>query len=141
MRAWMISFGVATAILVVAALLIDEGEVVHLETTDASGQHYEADLWIVDVGGTLYLRANDDDLGWLERIRSDPEVSLERDERSGAFIAKPLADPVVLEQVDRAIREKYGLADELMEQMSDPDQYVVVKLVPARPPVQGGIRP
>ena len=66
MRAWMISFGVATAILVVAALLIDEGEVVHLETTDASGQHFEADLWIVDVGGTLYLRANDDDLGWLE---------------------------------------------------------------------------
>ena len=47
----------------------------------------------------------------------------------------------MLEQVDRAIREKYGLADELMEQMSDPDQYVVVKLVPTSPPVQGGIRP
>ena len=130
MRGWMISFGVATAVLVVGALLLDEGEVVHLETTDREGRHYEADLWIVDLDGVSYLRANDGDLGWLERLRENPRVSIERGTGDETFVATPLEDPRLRSRVDDAVREKYGLADRVMELMSEPDQYVVVRLVP-----------
>lgn len=130
MRGWMISFGVATAVLVVGALLLDEGEVVHLETTDREGRHYEADLWIVDLDGVSYLRANDGDLGWLERLRENPRVSIERGTVDETFVATPLEDPRLRSRVDGAVREKYGLADRVMELMSEPDQYVVVGLVP-----------
>ena len=130
MRGWMISFGVATAVLVVGALLLDEGEVVHLETTDREGRHYEADLWIVDLDGVSYLRANDGDLGWLERLRENPRVSIERGTVDETFVATPLEDPRLRSRVDGAVREKYGLADRVMELMSEPDQYVVVRLVP-----------
>lgn len=126
----MISFGVATAVLVVGALLLDEGEVVHLETTDREGRHYEADLWIVDLDGVSYLRANDGDLGWLERLRENPRVSIERGTVDETFVATPLEDPRLRSRVDGAVREKYGLADRVMELMSEPDQYVVVGLVP-----------
>ena len=137
----MIFFGVATAVLVVAALLIDEGEVVHLEATDAVGHHYEADLWIVELDGTLYLRANDDDLGWLARIRRDPKVDLERNEQTEEFIAKPLTDPVLRARVNQAMRKKYGIADELMERMSEPAEYVVVRLVPFADALPQGAAP
>ena len=130
MRGWMIFFGVATAVLVVGALLLDEGEVVHLVTTDRDGHHYEADLWIVDLDGVSYLRANDDDLGWLERLRVLPQVSVERGDVEAAFVATPVDDPSLRGRVDRAIREKHGLADRVMELMSEPNQYVVVELVP-----------
>ena len=126
----MIAFGVATAVLVVGALLLDEGEVVHLETTDREGRHYEADLWIVDLDGVSYLRANDGDRGWLERLRENPRVSIERGTVDETFVATPLEDPRLRSRVDGAGREKYGLADRVMELMSEPDQYVVVRLVP-----------
>ena len=78
----MIVLAVIVAAFVVGSIAIDEGEVVHLWTLDEEGRAHESDLWIVDVDGASFLRANGPDARWFVRLQANPRVTVERDDRS-----------------------------------------------------------
>jgi hypothetical protein len=70
--------GIAVALLASASLWFDEGEAVTLITTDENGNEFETGLWIVELDGVSYPRAESEDAGWVERIRVRPDVQLDR---------------------------------------------------------------
>ena len=72
----MLGTAFVATLLVIAALLIPQGEVVTLHTSDANGDLQQTQLWIVDIEGQRYLRAVDPDSEWLSRLRADPNVEL-----------------------------------------------------------------
>jgi hypothetical protein len=128
MRIAMLAVGLLVAGVLAATLLIDEGEVVTLHTSGSNGDHYDTQLWVVEEGGELYLRAHFSRARWLARVREHPEVELRRGDQSQHFVAGPLDDPQVRRAVNRAMAEKYGLADRLASALWDPQSSVPVHL-------------
>ena len=57
-RLLMLTVGAVAGALVTGSLLIDEGELVMLVTTDDQLHHRETRLWVADVEGQVYLRAS-----------------------------------------------------------------------------------
>ena len=114
---------------------IDEGEVVQLTTYDARAHGHQTDLWIVDVDGRLYLRADLPGADWLARLRANPEAELRRDGTHERVRAAPVDDPAVRSAVARAMAAKYGVVDRLVGALRDDDETVPVLLepVPAAP--------
>lgn len=129
-RQVMIGVGLVAGLLVAGTWLIDEGEVVKLTTWDDSGREYVTELWIVDLPSGSYLRAGSGEARWLARLRDQPETVLERDDRKQRFRALPQDDPELSARVNRAMREKYGLADRIWEALSDRRDAVTVRLEP-----------
>lgn len=115
---------------VFVSIAVDEGEVVHLTTTDEDGREYESDIWIVDVDGVPFLRANQPDVEWLQRLRVDPRVHLERGDVEAEYRAVPLADTEIRDRVHRAMSEKYGFADVTWNWMTDREDSVPIRLEP-----------
>jgi len=127
--------GILTAIFVIGALMADEGEVVTLVTRDAERDH-RTHVWIVDVEGQVYLRANQPDALWLERLRARPEVEIvdhvgpEKEPRRYYAVIDP--DPILRERVNRAMAEKYGFADRVWGRLGIRSRTVPVRLSPSR---------
>jgi hypothetical protein len=109
---------------------IDEGEVVQLTTYDGRAHGHSTDLWIVDVDGRLYLRADLPGADWLERLRANPEAELRRDGTHERVRAVPVDDPAVRSAVDRAMAAKYGLVDRLVGAIRNDDRTTPVLLEP-----------
>lgn len=128
----MLGIGGVTALLVLGALLIDEGEVVLLVTVDGEEKQHETQLWIADLDGRVYLRAAAPDVRWLGRLRRTPEVTLERGGSEGHFRAVPSEDPELRERLNAAMAAKYGLADWLWDTVGDRTQSVPIRLDPAK---------
>lgn len=128
MRTAMLVIALVVGGLLAAVLLIDEGEVVTLHTVGPDGDRYDTQLWVVEEGGELYLRAHYAGAKWLERIRSEPVVELERGDASQKFVAGPVEDPEVRRAVNRAMAAKYGLADRLASSLWNPKKSVPVHL-------------
>ena len=129
----MIVLAVIVAAFVVGSIAIDEGEVVHLWTLDEEGRAHESDLWIVDVDGASFLRANGPDARWFVRLQANPRVTVERDDRSFAYEAVPLSEPREKERVDRAMAEKYGLPEGLWGWMTRAGETIPIRLEPREP--------
>ena len=110
------------------------GEVVNLETVDASGEHHGTHLWVVDDGGFPWLRAGVPTSGWLVRIEANPEVTVERGGVTYHMKAVPVREPAVRDRIHALMREKYPLADRLVSVMRDPDGSVPVRLENVPPP-------
>ena len=108
MRKLILLAGVAIALLTSISLWFDEGEVVQLITTDENGNEFETGLWVVDLEGVSYLRAESKDAAWIERIRERPDVQLDRAGRRTHYRAIPIGDDDTRESVSRAMAEKYG---------------------------------
>ena len=123
--------GAVAAALVLAALLLDEGEVVTL-ITYGEGRSYQTQLWIVRLGGREHLRAGSSGARWLARLRVRPEVGLRRAEKSDAkaraYRARPSDEDGLRDRVNRAMAAKYGLADRLWGLLSDRRRAVPVVL-------------
>ena len=121
--------------LVFASLAIDEGEVVHLRTVGPDGMENEVDVWVVDLDGTLYLRANNREANWLVELRARPEVRLrgEAHGESHFYRAVEVDDGVAKERVDRAMQEKYGYVESLWDWAVDPSESIPVRLDPVAP--------
>ena len=134
MRAALYAIGILVGGIVIAAMLVDEGDLVTLQSVGAEGRHWETQLWLVELAGVPYLRSNSPDEDWLERIRVRPEVEIRRGEATGHWLATPTADPDLLEQVNRAMAAKYGTADRLLCLAFDREQMVAVRLSPASGP-------
>jgi hypothetical protein len=126
-RMLMICTALLAGGLVCGSQLVDEGEVVGLTTGD---DEQETDLWIVDLEDASYLRAGAPNVSWLARLRVQPAVTLERADSVRPFRAVPVDAPATLGQVNRAMAEKYGLADTLWGHVGDRSRAVAVRLEP-----------
>lgn len=104
------------------------GEVVVLKTVDTVGVEHETHLWIVDDAGAQWLRAGQDGSGWLERLRTHPEVELKRGDTWGRYHATPV--PGATARIHEAMAEKYGAADRLISLIRDGSKSVAVRLDP-----------
>jgi len=117
--AYMSVFGVPTDWL---------GEVVEVETYDPRGMSFHPSAWIVAGNGAHLLRASTWDVGWLDRLRSHPDIHITRDGVRSAFRAE-IAD-AALDRVNHWMREKYGRSDELMTAFRDPAEATAIRLIP-----------
>lgn len=105
------------------------GEVVKLYTRDESGAERSTSLWVVDHEGFQYLRAGDGGSSWLERLRREPEVRVERAGKAERYQAVPT--PELTPTIDALMADKYGLADRVIAVIRDPSKSMAVRLVPA----------
>ncbi len=119
-----------TAILVVLGhlALIEVGrEVVTLRTQRPDGSWQATRLWIVDEGGSSWLHSGGEK--WRKRFQGDPVVELERNGEVHRYRAHAVPGPHP--EVDRLLREKYGIADRWVRFLApDGDQTLVVRLDP-----------
>jgi hypothetical protein len=120
--------GIGMVALIVVASQLDEGEVATLFTVDARGIEYENGLWVVDLDGVSYLRAESPDSYWFQRIQQIPDVELERSGRRSEHRAIPIDDPSLRESISRAMAEKYGCFDRALLWFRDHSRSVLVKL-------------
>jgi hypothetical protein len=154
-RIAVLAIGCLVGALVLAVMLVPEGEVVTLSTLSPDGVEHETELWVVEgdgvpgaAAGALYLRAHSARAGWLERLRGQPQVELSRDGAERAYLAQVVANPETREGVNRAMARKYGISDRLLAWMADPSGSIPVRLVPdptresaAREPTEAHARP
>jgi len=124
----MLVIGLLIGGVLAGVMLIDEGEVVTLYTSGPDGDQYGTQLWVIDEGGELYLRAHYGGARWLGRIVDRPQVELRRGKMYCSFRAGPVDDPEVRRAVNRAMAAKYGLADRLASVVWDPERSVPVHL-------------
>jgi hypothetical protein len=130
-RTVMIAVGAVAALLVISSRMIDSGEIVELTTLDDRGRDHVTEVWIVDLPSGSYLRSGDPESRWLTRIRANPEISLEREGRELRYRAVPSEEGEVREQVNAAMAEKYGGADQFWVRVSNLETAVPIRLVPA----------
>jgi hypothetical protein len=123
----------AAAVLALAlfyVVLAESGEVVVLETRDASGAH-ETRLWVVDHEGAAWLRTGDPASPWLARLRANPEVAVTRDQERRAWRAVVVDDPVTRERINALVLEKYGWRESVLRAMGmGPDGTTPIRLDP-----------
>ncbi len=110
-RGSMLFAGFLIAALLLVVMVPDKGEVVRLITEDEAGEHRETELWIAELDGRTYFRSSSPDSRWLARLRSEAPASLERGGHSVEIETVVENDPQVRARLDRAMSEKYGLAD------------------------------
>jgi hypothetical protein len=103
------------------------GEVVELETTGPMERSFQTSLWIVDFDRASWVRAGNPGAEWLHRLRADPIVYLDRNGERKAYRAEVFNK--LGNQVNQAMRKKYGRADQLLCTWLDPQEVVAVRLV------------
>lgn len=128
MRSWLIAVAALGVGAVLLSLVIDEGEVAHLETRDESGQISDVDVWIVEIDGVLYLRANNRHADWVSSVLTGSESELRRESGTSSVRATVQVDPLLGQQVDRAMAQKYGFTENLWDWIVDPDATLVLRL-------------
>jgi hypothetical protein len=130
----MVGVAVLCAAVVIAALLVPQGEVVTLHVRDVEGRSHPTQLWIVELDGFSYLRSGGPDTRWLARLRRDPGVTLgygHVGETPRPYIAVPIdGDPVLRARVGEAMAEKYRWADSLWSWLGDREHSIPIRLEP-----------
>jgi hypothetical protein len=111
-------------------LASESGEVVTLTTLDAEGFPHPTRLWVVDRGGSEWVRTGNPDKGWYQRLQADPEVELERAGETHRCTAVPVRNPDVSRGVNEVFARKYGSADWIVALSGDASRRVVVRLDP-----------
>jgi hypothetical protein len=139
LRRAMLAIGAVIGFLVLGALLLDEGEVVTLFTQEA-GREHRTHMWIVEVDGREFVRANRSDSNWLARLKANPEVRLRRSVSphgpSGLYWARLVEDPDTQVQVDAAFAGKYRFADRVGRRLSEGEGSQAVELTPRSEPAE-----
>ena len=130
MRQLTLCIGLVLAALAVGSAWLREGEVVTLTTWDAGEHARRSRLWIVEVDGRRYLRADLPGARWVERLRARPVVELQRDGTRERYRAVPVDDDALREAVGVAMAAKYGLVDDLVGALRDDDRALPVRLDP-----------
>ena len=130
MRQLILILGVLFASVAVGSMWIDEGEVVQLTTFDARDHEHETDLWIVEVDGARYVRADLPGADWLERLRARPEAELRHNGSEESVRATPVDDPAVRVAVEQAMASKYGLVDRLVGVIRNESKAITVRIEP-----------
>ena len=89
----------------------EQTEVAVLRTFDAGGVPHDTKLWVVDDGGTAWVRVARPERRWLARLEAQPRVELTRHGVTQSFRATPVRDAEARARVDRLMAEKYGRTD------------------------------
>jgi len=121
----------AALVVLTSAFVLDEGEVVTLQTSNASGASFETSVWVVEDAGSLWLRAGRGNATWLARLRVRPEVTIERHGERRAFHAVPVEDDGARERVNAGMAAKYGAADRILARFVDHSRSVPIRLDPS----------
>jgi hypothetical protein len=130
MRQLTLCIGLLLATLALGSAWLREGEVVTLTTFDARHHPRHSRLWIVEVDGVNYLRADFPGARWVARLRARPEVEVQRHGIVERYEAVPVDDSEARAAVDAAMAKKYGLVDELVAAVRDDDRTLPVRLDP-----------
>ena len=92
------------------------GEVVQLIRHDPEGSTKNIRVWIVDARDQAWIEHGDTDSYWINRLSREPEVSLIR---GGAEIKYTAVTDVDSHELYHDLRrEKYGIADRIIELLS-----------------------
>ena len=86
-------------------------EVATLRSFDADGAAHETQLWIVDHGGSPWIRVARPERAWYRRLSAQPEVELARGGDFQPYTARPDPSPAAAAAIDAAFRAKYGWTD------------------------------
>jgi hypothetical protein len=133
MKVVRILAGVLLVLLLLAGgylVMAESGEVVVLETHDAAGAHATR-VWVVDHGGSAWLRTGDPNSAWLVRIRANPEVAVTRGGERREYRAVLVDDAGTRDRINELTLEKYGLAEQILRAvMMDPAGATPIRLEP-----------
>ena len=92
-------------------------------------------LWIADVDGRLYIRANRPDSEWWGHIQADSEVGLRWGDGIGEevefYTVRRVSDAPLRNRVGSVLARKYGFADRVRSALTDDHESIVMELVPA----------
>jgi hypothetical protein len=112
-----LAIAAAIALAALAALAVgtylagEQTEVALLRTFDSDGTVHETKLWVVDDGGSVWVRVARPQRRWLRRIEREPRVTLVRHGVARGYRATAVRDLEARARVDRLMAEKYGRAD------------------------------
>ena len=134
MRTLMIACAGVIVLIAIAAALADKGEVAILKSRNGNQNWIGTRLWVVDDGGSAWLRAGVPESGWLLRLEANPAVIVERAGTATSFHAVPVSEPAVRDRIHRLMREKYGWADRWISIIRDGSLSVPVRLDPPAAP-------
>jgi hypothetical protein len=128
----IVLLAVCLVVAFMAAVMIasESGEVVVLRTFDAAGKGYETRLWVIEDQGRLWLRAGDPASRWLQRLKLEPEVQLERAGETLSCQAAPVDKPEIRAWLNARLAEKYGWADRVVALLGDRSAVVPTRLEP-----------
>ena len=108
------------------------GEVVTVHTIAPDGTPKATRLWVVDDGGTLWLRAGVPSEAWLAHVDRTPVIGFERGGSTTRMRAVPVRDdPAVRERIHALMRARYGNVDVLISMLREGEKSVMVRLEPA----------
>jgi len=89
----------------------EQTEVAVLRTYDAGGTPHDTKLWVVDDGGSAWVRVARPERRWLARLEAIPRVELTRHGVTRRYRATPVRDAATRARIDQLMAEKYGRAD------------------------------
>jgi len=105
-------------------------EVVVLHTHDAEGEHATR-LWVVDDGGTAWMRTGADNATWLPRLRAHPAIEVERQDATQPFTAVVIEDPTTVARINDGTLVKYGWSESLLRAITPAgNRQVAIRLDP-----------
>jgi len=127
--------GVLAAALLALALfyvtLAESGEVVVLETRGPDRAVHETRLWVVDDGGSAWLRTGDPASPWLARLRASPEVAVTRSGVRRMYRAVAVDDPATRARINALTLEKYGWRESALRALGmGPEGTMPIRLDP-----------
>ena len=104
---------------------------VHIGTR-TNGKAIKTIIWIVVADGKVYVRSVRGDSGrWYERALADPDVTIHADSETFEFRAIPVEDPVEIDAVTAALREKYPPGGSLDRMIRDEVLDTTLRLEPS----------
>ena len=105
---------------------------VDIETRSTAGETHRTIIWIVERGGTVYIRSYRGERGrWYREAVADPEVAIHVDGRRVPARAVPASDPGSVEACSEGLRAKYRSSQSLRAMLVDDVLPTTLKLVPA----------
>ena len=112
----------------IVILASESGEVITLRTSSGNSEQHSTRLWVVDHAGAEWTRTGHPEKAWFLRLLDNPAVELERRGESSARTAVPVSERAVAQGVNRAYKEKYGVADWIVALSGDASKRVVIRL-------------
>jgi hypothetical protein len=100
-----------------------------LETRMADGSVRSTHVWYAEPDGELWVEAGTPQNGWYVDVQKDAVVSFHTPERSGEYLAEPIAGEDAHRRIRRLLQEKYGLRDWWIDILFDTTHSVAVRMV------------
>ena len=131
---WMLAASLALLIgFPVFAMMVSEmNEVVILRNLDEVGESEETRIWIAEGGrGYSWIRASEDKR-WAQLTRRAGRVDIRRRGDWGEYRVREVPGKQAREEVNRATREKYGVADWMIMLLRDASETIPFRLTLTR---------